>query len=377
MLQYVTGDILEEDAEALVNTVNTVGVMGKGIALQFKRRFPGNYQAYRQACDAGEVTPGRMFVWRTDQLGRPHWIVNFPTKRHWKAKSRIEDIEAGLRDLQRVVLDLGIQSLAVPPLGCGNGGLSWSVVRPLIERYLGAVEGVRVAVYEPAGAPAPATMPAHPKKPRMTPHRAAMLVAFARYLEPGFTLGRLEAQKLIYFLDVAGAPFSRLKFEQGPYGPYADGIRHVLNQVEGHFIEGFGDADTPSAMRVLDEAVAQAQAMLADDANKVFRHAVDEVANLIAGFDDAFGLELLASVHWVATRMAPPARNASEALALIHDWSERKRTRYDDAQVRAAWRRLEEARLVKTSAEDPRRPAGRRPAASTPDVKRELARAAL
>ena len=115
-------------------------------------------------------------------------------------------------------------------------------------------------------------------------------------------------------------------------------------------------------MRVLDEAVAQAQAMLADDANKVSRHAVDEVANLIAGFDDAFGLEFLASVHWVATRMAPPARNASEALALIHDWSERKRTRYDDAQVRAAWRRLEEARLVKTSAEDPRRPAGRRPA---------------
>ena len=144
--------------------MNTVGVMGKGIALQFKRRFPGNYQAYRQACDAGEVTPGRMFVWRTDQLGRPHWIVNFPTKRHWKAKSRIEDIEAGLRDLQRVVLDLGIQSLAVPPLGCGNGGLSWSVVRPLIERYLGAVEGVRVAVYEPAGAP--------PQRPCRTPEEA-------------------------------------------------------------------------------------------------------------------------------------------------------------------------------------------------------------
>lgn len=349
MIRYVTGDIFETDAAALVNTVNTVGVMGKGIALQSKRRFPDNYEAYRRACEAGDVTPGKMFVWRSDQLGNPQWIINFPTKRHWKGKSRLEDIEAGLRDLRRQISALRIESIAVPPLGCGNGGLDWSRVRPLIARALQDLDGVEVEVYEPAGAPRPADMAPNPTPPRMTPHRAAMLAAFARYLEPGFTLGRVEAQKLIYFLDVAGAPFNRLKFEQGPFGPYADGIRHVLNQVEGHFIEGFGDADTASAMRPLPQAVTDARAMLEDSANEAFRRAVVSVADLTAGFDDAFGLELLASVHWVATRANPPARNASEAYALIGNWSDRKRQRYDESQVRAAWRRLEETGFVVTA----------------------------
>jgi O-acetyl-ADP-ribose deacetylase (regulator of RNase III) len=352
VIDYTTGDILKSEAEALVNTVNTVGVMGKGIALQFKRRFPANYDAYRKACQAGEVEVGAMFVWHTGRFDHPRYVINFPTKRHWKAKSQVDDIEAGLRDLQRVITELNITSIAVPPLGCGNGGLEWSVVRPLIHHYLEGMDGVQVTVYEPAGAPDPASMPAHPRKPRMTVHRAAMLVSFARYLQPGFTLGRLEAQKLIYFLQAAGAPFDRLKFAQGPYGPYSDGIRHVLNQVEGHFIRGFGDADTASKILVLDEAVAQAESMLNDPDNRVFREAVDAVASFTSGFDDAFGLELLASVHWVAAHGASPARNSSEAARLIHEWSERKRHRYDAAHVRAAWRRLEDAGLVRTTVAD-------------------------
>lgn len=348
MIDYTTGNILDDDAEALVNTVNTVGVMGKGIALQFKRRFPANYDAYRKACEAGEVEPGGMFVWHTGQLGNPQHIINFPTKRHWKANSRVEDIEAGLRDLRRVVVRLGVTSLAVPPLGCGSGGLEWSVVRGLLDRYLTDLDGVHVRVYEPAGAPTPASMPAQTKVPRLTAHRAAMLVAFARYLQPGFTLGRLEAQKLIYFLKVAGVPFDKLKFVQGTYGPYADPVRHVLNEVEGHFIEGFGDAASPSAIQLRGDVVDQAEAMLDEVGNEQFRHAVETVAAAIAGFDDAFGLELLASVHWVATHGDPPARNASEALRMIHEWSSRKRNRYDTEQVRMAWRRLQAHGLVRT-----------------------------
>lgn len=349
MIEYVTGDILEDDAEALVNTVNTVGVMGKGIALQFKRRFPGNYEAYRKACEAEEVDSGKMFVWHTGQLGNPQYIINFPTKRHWKSKSRIEDIEAGLRDLQRVILDLRIDSIAVPPLGCGNGGLDWAIVGPLIDRALRNLESVNVRLYEPAGAPKPASMPANPRKPSMTAHRAAMLVAFDRYLQPGFTLGRLEAQKLIYFLKVAGAPFERLTFSKGPYGPYSDGIRHVLNHVEGHFIEGFGDADAPSSIRLLEGPVAEAEALLQEGEYEEFRTAVESLASFVEGFDDAFGLELLASVHWVATRDPLPATSATEAVHRVHEWSERKRRRYDERQIRAAWRRLVSAGLIAAS----------------------------
>lgn len=353
MIDYTSGDILKDDADALVNTVNTVGVMGKGIALQFKRRFPDNFKAYLKACETGEVGPGRVFVWHTGRLDNPKHVINFPTKRHWKARSRLEDIEAGLRDLQRVIAELQISSIAVPPLGCGHGGLAWSVVRPLIEEHLGKLQGITVRVYQPSGTPAPATMPAHPVKPRLTPHRAAMVAAFARYLKPGFTLGRLEAQKLLYFLQVAGAPFDRLKFVQGLYGPYADGIRHVLNQVEGHLIIGFGDADTASRIRPVEAAVADADAMLDQVKYEAFRRAVDFVAELTDGFDDAYGLELLASVHWVATQGGRPVRNATEATALVHEWSHRKRARYDVRQVKAAWRRLETAGLVSTLTSDP------------------------
>jgi O-acetyl-ADP-ribose deacetylase (regulator of RNase III) len=369
MIDYTTGDILKDEAEALVNTVNTVGVMGKGIALQFKRQFPRNFDAYLKACKTGEVEPGKVFVWHTGRLGNPKYIINFPTKRHWKGKSHIDDIEAGLRDLQRVIAELRIQSIAVPPLGCGNGGLQWSAVRPIIHRYLGAIDGVKVTVYEPSGSPAPATMPANPKTPRMTIHRAAMLASFSRYLQPGFSLGRLEAQKLIYFLQAAGAPFERLKFAKGPYGPYSDGIRHVLNQVEGHFIRGFGDADTASKIELLEEPVHRAESMLEEPENVVFQEAVEAVASFTSGFDDAFGLELLASVHWVAAHGEPPARNASEAVSELHEWSERKRRRYNAAQVRSAWSRLEDAGLVATTIQD-ETPAPQRKNAplSVPDV---------
>lgn len=349
MIDYTTGNILKDDAEALVNTVNTVGVMGKGIALQFKRRFPGNYEAYRNACRLDEITPGRMFVWHTGELDNPQYVINFPTKRHWKGRSRLEDIESGLKALRHVLLERRIESVAVPPLGCGNGGLSWSLVRALIEQYLHDVGGIRVVVYEPAGAPPPASMPAHPRTPRLTPHRAAILAAFARYLQPGFTLGRLEAQKLLYFLQLAGAPYAKLRFSKGTFGPYSQGINHVLDQVEGHFIRGFGDAAVHSEIRLLDGAAEQAEAILADPGNRAFREAVETVADLTAGFDDAFGLELLASVHWVATHEASPARNASEATRLVHEWSARKSQRYDAAQVRAAWQRLERAGLVHTT----------------------------
>lgn len=141
-------NIFESSAEALVNPVNCVGVMGKGLALQFRQAYPENFQAYAQVCARGEVRPGRVLVYETG-LVQPRWIINFPTKRHWRDRSRLEDIEAGLVDLVRVVRELGIRSIAVPPLGCGLGGLDWGEVRPRIEAALGSLEGVEVQIYGP------------------------------------------------------------------------------------------------------------------------------------------------------------------------------------------------------------------------------------
>src|SRR5258708_28155490 len=156
MIEYRTGDIFQVDAEALVNTVNCVGIMGRGIALQFKNVYPENFKAYEAACRRGEVQPGRMFVFETRQLTNPKYIINFPTKRHWRGKSRMEDIDAGLRALVSEIEKRRIRSIAVPPLGCGLGGLNWSEVRPKIVNALEKLPDVRVVLFEPSGAPEPA-----------------------------------------------------------------------------------------------------------------------------------------------------------------------------------------------------------------------------
>lgn len=156
MIREVSGNLLEADAEAVVNTVNCVGYMGKGIALQFKQAFPDNYAAYARACAAGELQPGRVFTFATGTAVGPGYIVNFPTKRHWRGKSRYEDIESGLEALVAEVERLRIASVAVPPLGCGLGGLEWTRVREMIHRAFSRVPGVEVLLFPPQPVQAPA-----------------------------------------------------------------------------------------------------------------------------------------------------------------------------------------------------------------------------
>lgn len=151
MLKLKRGNLLEEQAEALVNAVNCVGVMGKGIALQFKQTFPGNFKHYQKACKNDQVRPGQMFTVATDSLLNPRYIINFPTKRHWRQRSKIEDIQTGLTALVNEAQDLGIQSIAIPPLGCGNGGLAWSDVKPLIVEAFELLPSVEVILFEPIG----------------------------------------------------------------------------------------------------------------------------------------------------------------------------------------------------------------------------------
>jgi O-acetyl-ADP-ribose deacetylase (regulator of RNase III) len=341
MIELTQGDILKADAEALVNTVNCVGIMGRGIALQFRKAFPENFKAYETACKAHQVQPGKMFIYDLNRLYNPRFIINFPTKRHWKGKSCIEDIKSGLADLISVIQRQQIRSVAIPPLGCGLGGLNWEEVRPLIIEAFQSVPEVAVLLFEPAGAPQAAAMVSENKVPNMTVGRAALLGLMRRYLaavmDPTVTL--LEVHKLMYFMQEAGEPL-RLNYQKAPYGPYAENLRHVLSHIEGHFISGYGDAedrpDKPLELRPY--ASEQAETFLTEHETTQQRFA--RVADLIKGFETTFGMELLSTVHWVATREG--AATAEEAITKIYDWNLRKRM-FESRHIHLAWERLREA----------------------------------
>ncbi len=342
MIHYVRGNLLKSKADALVNTVNAVGVMGKGVALQFKKAFPDNFKAYEKACKNKEVRPGAMFITETGLLHGPKFIVNFPTKRHWKGKSRIEDVESGLQALVRDVARLNIRSIAIPPLGCGLGGLSWVEVRTRILSAFSALPDVVVELYEPSGAPNPGDMPNNTKIPAMTAGRAAFLGVLGRYakmlFEPVLTL--IEAQKLSYFLQVAGEPL-RLNFVKWQYGPYADNLRHVLCQLEGHYILGWGEGRNRclTPLTVLPSAMSEADSFLERHPETVERF--ERVLALAEGFESAYGMELLATVHWVVTReLATTSPDTESILAAIRGWNDRKSRLFLAPHVEAAMRQL-------------------------------------
>jgi O-acetyl-ADP-ribose deacetylase (regulator of RNase III) len=336
VLEFVTGNLLEARADALVNTVNTKGVMGKGVALQFKRAFPENYAAYRDACAAGAVQLGMMFVFDIGRLEQPRYIINFPTKDHWKSRSRLGDIAAGLVDLRRVLAELEIESVAIPPLGCGLGGLRWDDVRPQI---VGALRDypVRALVFEPHGAPSPEQMIERRPRPPMTAFRSTLVWLLDRYLAPGERASPLEVQKLLYFLQEAGEPL-RLSYSKHLYGPYADAARHAVADLEGHFLIGFGDGTGAGNVRLLPEAIDQAAVFLTDHPATLERYA--RVERLIDGFETPYGLELLATTHWVAAHEG--ASTSGAAAELIRAWSPRKEHLFTNEHVEIAWTRLDE-----------------------------------
>ncbi|MBF0423347.1 MAG: macro domain-containing protein [Magnetococcales bacterium] len=334
MIEFTNGDILADDAEAIVNTVNCVGVMGRGIALQFKKAYPENFKAYEFACQRKEVVPGRMFIFDTHSLTTPRYIVNFPTKRHWRGNSRMEDVEAGLADLAREIQARGIRSIAIPPLGSGLGGLNWPEVRQRIVQILAGLDGVKVVVYEPTGAPDAKQMVKAKEPPKMTPGRAALVGLMHRYLgglmDPFVSL--LEVHKLMYFMQEAGQPL-RLRYVKHHYGPYADNLRHVLKEVEGYFLSGYADGgDNPEKqLELVPGAMDDASRILDQDAD--VRSRFDRVAELVEGFETPFGMELLATVHWVTAR--ENAQTAEDVIAKIYAWNDRK-AQFSDRQIRIA-----------------------------------------
>jgi len=340
MITLTKGNLIEVDAEALVNSVNCEGYMGKGIALQFKKAFPENFKVYERACRVGEVQPGRMFVFPTGLMINPRYIINFPTKRKWRSKSRIEDIETGLKALAEEIRRRKITSIAVPPLGCGLGGLDWQDVKPLIERALAEIPEVQVSLFAPTGTPAAKAMPIRTKRPGLTLARALLVRLVGQYSELAYRLTLLEIQKLAYFLQEAGEPL-RLRYVAHLYGPYAHNLNKVLEVLDGHFMQGYGDTQAPDAeIELMPGAIEEVERFLAKSRESQAR--LQRVAAVIDGFETPYGMELLSSVHWVAMHGTPRIANAEQAAHAVHDWNDRKRRMLRPEHIRVAWHRLQE-----------------------------------
>lgn len=355
MITYTQGNLLEADVDALVNTVNTVGVMGKGIALMFKARFPANMAAYAHACKAGNVQTGKMFITETNELMGPKWIVNFPTKQHWRDRSQMQWITQGLDDLHRFIQEHNVRSIAIPPLGAGNGGLSWSDVRPQIEQALGDLDGVDILIFEPTPHYQNITRPSGIET--LTPARALIAELVRRYWVLGMECSLLEIQKLAWFLERAIEAQGlqnplKLNFIANNYGPYADRLRHLLSGLDGSYLKSdkhINDCEPLDVIWFNDARRNQISQYLNTDAS-AYLPALEKTAALIDGFESPFAMELLSTVDWLLTkeRIEPNTEALLEGLRhwpAGEHWAQRKLKLFDQPRLELALNRLQQIPL--------------------------------
>jgi O-acetyl-ADP-ribose deacetylase (regulator of RNase III) len=356
MVTFTQGNLLEAKAEALVNTVNTVGVMGKGIALMFKERFADNFRLYAAACKAKQVQTGKMFVTEARELDGPRWIINFPTKQHWRAASQLAWVIDGLQDLRRFLIEHQVKSIAIPPLGAGNGGLDWDQVREQIELALGDLDA-EILVFEPTKQYQNVAKRAGVEK--LTPARALIAELVRRYWVMGMECSLLEIQKLAWFLERAIESVSpndnplNLKFVAHKYGPYANRLDHVLNNLDGSYLhceKRISDADPLDVIWFEDARKTLLQTYLKTEA-VAYSEALERTAALIEGFESPFGMELLATVDWLLAKedVAPNVPAVREGLRHWRggsDAAERKLRLFDDRALGIALARLAPASSV-------------------------------
>lgn len=350
MIRYAEGNLLDAPSEALVNTVNEVGVMGKGIALQFREAFPESSQEYESAAKARAIHVGRVFVTRGHSLIGPHWIIHFPTKKHWRQPSRLEWIREGLKDLVRVIEREGIRSLALPPLGCGNGGLEWAQVRREIEAALSSIPDVEVTVFAPADRYYNA--PKRVGVDELTPARALVAELVRRYSVLGIDCSVLEVQKLAWFLDRAIHLHSvddplTLQFGANRYGPYADRLRHLMDALDGSYLHSekrLSDAKPTEAVW-FDDDKRQAVAAYLEDEGAAYLPVLHEVTALIEGFESPLGLEALSTVDWLLYHGRAEA-TVSGVRAALNSWpagrsaAQRKQRIFSDRLIQLSIDRL-------------------------------------
>jgi O-acetyl-ADP-ribose deacetylase (regulator of RNase III) len=326
MIKYITGNILESNAQALINTVNTIGVMGKGIALQFKKAYPANFKAYSDACKHGQINVGKLFITNDRNLNSGEKIiVNFPTKKDWRKPSEYSYIEEGLNDLVNLIKTNQIKSIAIPPLGAGNGGLEWERVKKIIEQKLSHLD-IDIFVYEPT-----AQIIEYLKKERvkLTDARALLLYVLYDLIKNGEFVSEFSSEKVCYFLQRFGAKkYFKLEFEPNFFGPYSGKVRFVLNALNGSYIMGYSD---------MNKKPFEPLTMVADGYETVKNHVENnpellEIAqntiNFLNGFYSDFALELLSSIDYISVQNG--TMNKQIVTIKLEEWSDRKRSLFSN-----------------------------------------------
>lgn len=342
MIRFTKGNLMTSNAEALVNTVNTVGVMGKGIALQFKEEFPENFTAYANACRSGELVPGTLLITKEkNRAGVEKTIINFPTKKHWKNLSRYEYIEDGLAELVNAIEKYKIKSIAIPPLGCGNGGLKWEAVKGMMENALKDVD-IDICIYEP-NTEIKQELRTRPteKKVRLTPSRGLIAYAMYYYDSLGENCSLFTANKLAYFLQRHGSrSFAKIKFTAHHYGPYSPQVGHIIYDLNGIYIKGFeqmnATAFEPLVMQYdrISEVSSYVRTL-----DQTEQDSLKETIKLISGFESTLALEVLASVDFI--RHNTPGISIEDTIEAIHKWSKRKNKLFKNEYIQIAYNHLD------------------------------------
>lgn len=335
-------DILNADVDAVVNTVNCVGIMGKGIALQFKQKFQDNFKKYKKACDNKQVKIGKMFVVETG-LFKPKIVINFPTKDHWRGNSKIEYITEGLKDLKRVISEFNIKSIALPPLGCGNGGLEWDIVKKEITESLSDLN-LEVIVAELYSKKAFVAIQAA-KSETMTPFRALVIKAIRLYNEALcgiYELGNIEIQKLVYFLAaITGDERLLSQYQKGDFGPYNPKLKNALINMSS-FLTGIGDGQVIDHIDTTGMATQKADEFIKKDSS--LANNLNRLSHVIQGYETMYGMELLGTVHWVCNNNKP--NSLKEIIDSVHAWNDRKRDIMNEHDITLAYNHLKDCNLV-------------------------------
>jgi len=344
MIKYIEGNILESNADALVNTVNTVGVMGKGLALQFKKEFPQNYKIYHQACKDKSFTIGNLIVTEEESLlyGKKT-IIDLPTKTDWRKPSEYSYIEIGLERLASLIQERNIKSIAIPSLGTGHGGLDWNQVRTIIERILKDVNS-EIQVYLP-NAIIKESM--KEERAKLTPARAMLLAVLFDLVKNGEFVSEFAAEKVAYFLQRFGAKdIFKLNFQPNFYGPYSGKVRRVLYYLNGSYITGYSAMDKKpfEALGIMMDTEKDVLHYLNEESNSIYLNIVDKTKDFLSGFYSAFGLELLSTIDFLSSKYQTKDRDV--ILSHLKDWSNRKQTLFSNQKfIEQAIIRLEKYSL--------------------------------
>lgn len=328
MINYTTGDLLKSSAEALVNTVNCEGYMGKGIAYQFKMQYPENNVDYVKACKNGSLRVGTMHFYK--EKGK--LIINFPTKDKWRAKSRMEYVDTGLEALIELIMSTGIKSIAIPPLGSGNGGLIWSEVKALIEEKLSVLpEDVQVLIYEPSRNYVP--------QPTVEP-KLSMSALVLMEIKNGLNkFDTLRLQKTAYFVNVFAGQ-SYFKFKRDKYGPYDNSIAIISRSIR-EFQKYHGVKDTEEAYKILYNKIVSGKV---ETALNELKPAIKKSADFVNGITTNHELECLATILYLVEEKR--VLSEDEIVQSFKSWSDDKAKRFSTEEILAGIYKLNDQNLI-------------------------------